>query len=683
MKLRKACDIYKLTVEHLRYAGHQAKLIILRLLNDILKNIYYLTCPQAKKGLSTAVYKGKRKPVGEANSYRRITVTPQIGSIIDRYIDPMAEKIFSKVQSQDQLGFTRGVSYLLAAVERGECQRYALDTKQTCFGVSFDGKAAFPSVDRDIQVRELYASGERGDILLYSHNTYQNTVSHMKQDGKLGRQFEEYKGSRQGHKRAAGHFKCYINPCLVATNNSNLGFWIGPICVTCICVADDTYILSSDPRHLQGIINIVGHYGKRYRVIFGADKTKVTITGSKQDMIYYKDIQLWSLGGNPLTVSEDNEHLGLIVSGLNEESKNVDKNIDSARQTLFSLLGNIFSFKCKLSQTVLLHVWSIYVNPALRSGLAALPIRPQVMSTVTSFHNKILRGILKLSPVSPIPPLHFLLGELPIEAVLHMDVLTLFWNIWANPQTKIFEILKYLLMMTDSSSLTWSTHVRLLFELYHLPDPLTLLNGQLWTKERWKMVAKSAVTKYHEVSLRKKAATNSKLDFLNVQITGLMGRPHAVLTCVLTTRDVMSSRVHIKMLAGDYPCFAYIGSDRNQGSSCRLCRALSPEYPPPDENMVHLLTRCRATTDTRTRFTPDLLNTISRNFPNNSILETSNHTHLTQLILDPTSLNLPVTMRISPDHKDLPKVLFVCRNLCYAIHRDRSRQLKTLGIKYS
>ena len=197
------------------------------------------------------------------------------------------------------------------------------------------------------------------------------------------------------------------------------------------------------------------------------------------------------------------------------------------------------------------------------------------------------------------------------------------------------------------------------------------------------MVAKSAVTKYHEVSLRKKAATNSKLDFLNVQITGLMGRPHAVLTCVLTTRDVMSSRVHIKMLAGDYPCFAYIGSDRNQGSSCRLCRALSPEYPPPDENMVHLLTRCRATTDTRTRFTPDLLNTISRNFPNNSILETSNHTHLTQLILDPTSLNLPVTMRISPDHKDLPKVLFVCRNLCYAIHRDRSRQLKTLGIKYS
>ena len=74
------------------------------------------------------------------------------------------------VQSSDQLGFTKKITYLMTAVERGECQRHALDTKQTCFGVSFDGKAAFPSVDRDILVRELYSCGERGDLLEYSNN---------------------------------------------------------------------------------------------------------------------------------------------------------------------------------------------------------------------------------------------------------------------------------------------------------------------------------------------------------------------------------------------------------------------------------------------------------------------------------------------------------------------------------
>ena len=84
----------------------------------------------------------------------------------------------------------------------------------------------------------------------------------------MGRKFREQKGS----------FKSYTNPCLTATNSSQLGYWIGPICVSCVCVPDDTYISSGDPRKLQGIIKIVGHYSKRYCVIIGPDKTKVTIT---------------------------------------------------------------------------------------------------------------------------------------------------------------------------------------------------------------------------------------------------------------------------------------------------------------------------------------------------------------------------------------------------------------------
>ena len=137
------------------------------------------------------------------------------------------------------------------------------------------------------------------------------------------------------------------------------------------------------------------------------------------------------------------------------------------------------------------------------------------------------------------------------------------------------------------------------------------------------------------------------------------------------------------MLSGDYPCFSYLGSDRNQDAHCRLCQSLSPHCTAPDENMVHVLTRCRATSDTWTKIIPDLLNTIAVYFPRNNILDCTNHQHLSQLILDPTSLNLPLSIRISPDHPDLLKVLAVCRNLCFAINKDRTRQLKNLGIKYS
>ena len=112
------------------------------------------------------------------------------------------------------------------------------------------------------------------------------------------------------------------------------------------------------------------------------------------------------------------------------------------------------------------------MNPVLRSGLAALPIRPTIMKTIIGFHHKILRGILKLSPVSPLPPLYFLLGELPMEACLHLDIFALFWSIWAIPLTKVHEITKYLLMMSDSTSITWSAHIGILIQQYSLPTHL-------------------------------------------------------------------------------------------------------------------------------------------------------------------------------------------------------------------
>ena len=65
-----------------------------------------------------------------------------------------------------------------------------------------------------------------------------------------------------------------------------------------------------------------------------------------------------------------------------------------------------------------------------------------------------LRDILKLSSTSPIPALHFLLGELPIEARVHLDIMSLFYNIWMSKDNTVFRIVQYLLKMTDNKSTT-------------------------------------------------------------------------------------------------------------------------------------------------------------------------------------------------------------------------------------
>ena len=404
-------------------------------------------------------------------------------------------------------------------------------------------------MEREIQVRELYSVGERGDFLSYSRNTYVNTECHIKQDGLLSRKISEFKGNRQGHVLASGHYKAYINPCLTALNESKLGFYIGPICVTAVSVADDTYVLSGSPGSLQAALDIVSFFGKRYRIIFNADKTKLVVTGSQIDMDYYLDINPWSLNEETISVTENNEHLGLVVSGTNEEQNNVDTNIQECRKSLFGLLGPAFSFKCLIPPTVKIHLWRTYNLPILCSGLSALPVRPVNMKTITTFHNKVMRGFLHLSKTSPIPALHFLLGELPAEARMHIDVLSLFYNIWANPETTIFKIVQYLLKMAPEKSTTWSAHLRILCIKYNLPDPLQLMNGDtVWPKSRWTTLVKTKITIYVEKQLREKALNNSKMQYLNVQISGLSGAPHSAIINIKTTQDALKLRPHIKFL---------------------------------------------------------------------------------------------------------------------------------------
>ena len=134
------------------------------------------------------------------------------------------------------------------------------------------------------------------------------------------------------------------------------------------------------------------------------------------------------------------------------------------------------------------------------------------------------------------------------------------------------------------------------------------------------------------------------------------------------------------MLAGDYLCYDFLARDRGADPQCRLCQSLSGSFnPAPTEDMVHLLTRCRGTADTRSRILPDLLNIVAKITPRNGILQGQSHQLLTQFIVDPTSLNLPRDIQIQPTQSNLSDLLASCSNFCFSVHKDRVRQLKNLG----
>ena len=102
-------------------------------------------------------------------------------------------------------------------------------------------------------------------------------------------------------------------------------------------------------------------------------------------------------------------------------------------------------------------------------------------------------------------------------------LLSLFYNVWLNPQTKLFEIAQYIMMMAGDRSTTWSFHLRLICRKYGLPDPIQLMQQAVMPKPDWKVLVQTRVTVLHEAELRRKAASNYKLQYFNVQLLGLTG----------------------------------------------------------------------------------------------------------------------------------------------------------------
>ena len=125
-------------------------------------------------------------------------------------------------------------------------------------------------------------------------------------------------------------------------------------------------------------------------------------------------------------------------------SKWVHLRIQKSQNSLFALLGPAFSFRCLLSPVVKLHLFRTFVCPVLRSGLSSLVVKNTLISPLSIFQRKTLKGVLKVSKQASSAGIHFLTGEIPIEAKIHKDVFSLFFSVWTNPDSKIYSIVKYI-----------------------------------------------------------------------------------------------------------------------------------------------------------------------------------------------------------------------------------------------
>ena len=656
----------------MRYCGVNTLQIILQLLNAIIENLNYLSSPQLNTAVATVIHKGKGKSTYTYKSYRQVRVTPLIGRLLDEFLRPVKLSMTRRTQNINQYGFTECITYMMGALQRHEVEKYCQDNKMTFFGCSLDGENAFEVVDRTIQLRELYCAGEKGEFWKSTKHSYDKSLTQIKMQHKISRTFEETAGVKQGHINSSDNYKIYINPVLNTLDTSTLGVWVGPINVSVTGVADDNYLMSSSQSGMQAQIRIAEHYGTRYRIKYGAEKTKITVVGSEIDMQYYKDTTPWTMGGEFVKVVENNEHLGQVVSGSRQEAKNIDLRIQKGRNNLFSLLGPAFAYKCMLSPQVKIHIFRTFTCPIIRSGLSSFALRTQQIEPISLFHRKVLKSILHLSKSAPTPAIHFLLGELPIEGRIHRDMFSLFYSIWCNPDTKIHQIVKYLLANSPVNSRTWAINLRHISKMYHLEDPLLLLQTKPPEKSTFKELITTKITSFHEHEMKVKANNNSLMKYMNVNLSSLRGRHHPCLKNVITSTDVKRLRPYTKFLSGDYLTSERKYQESGQGNPiCKICKK-------ENESITHIIALCLEYSDIRKRILQEYSDIciFTQNCINFDSIKTDPDI-LTQFILDPTSFNLNTRVHISDPQ--VPALFKVSRDYCYAIHEERTRRLQELN----
>ena len=669
LKLNKACDIFHLTVEHLRYAGEQTLLLLLKLINKIINNVNYLSSTELNTSLATIVHKGKQKSLYHHKSFRLVRVSPLTGRIFDEFVRPQFLQQTRPLNNPNQYGYTEGINYLLGALQRHEVEMFCVDNKRTLFTCTLDGVSAFDVVDRVIQVRELYCSaGERGDYWQATASEYKNTKTKIKYKGKLSSDLSETLGCRQGNLKSGDHYKFYVSPTLETLDSSRLGVWMGPINCPVSCVADDVLVMSDSQNKLQSLLDLAGQCGQMYKIQYGASKTKITVTGSASDQKYYEDVKPWTMDGEQVEVVEDNEHLGQIISGTRQVEKNVDDRIGKGRKSLYSLLGPAFAYKCLLSPPVKLHLYRTFIRPIILSGLASFAIRPNQIEPLAVFTRKVIKSVLQVNKTASTSGIHFLCGELPIEGWLHRNTYSLFYSLWSNPDTRIHDIVKYLLQSVCDNSRTWSQHLKNLSHMYGIDDPSQCLSRDPPSRSQFKEYIETKITSFHENELRTSAKNSSSLKYFNVSLLGLRGRPHPILCNVTHSVEVMKMRVHVKFLIGNY--FTYQMKSQQSGGSpqCRLCLSGN------EEDYIHLLVQCYSLKTIRDTFLSDL-SLLCKKTRNNIELNEFIFCDktMTQFIIDPSSFNL--INRIHMDDPCLPEAFKLCRNYCFLIDKNRRKIL--------
>ena len=424
-----------------------------------------------------------------------------------------------------------------------------LDSKKPLIVAMLDAQKAFDVVDHDSLLRRLYLDGICGSDWMLLQNMYSDLTSVVKWEGTLSDPFVIKQGVRQGGVLSNAHYKRYSNPLLIQLENKFTGAKIGCIRIPHATVADDLTLMSHSTKEMQVMVPTSGSSGGF------ANRSRFMIHPKKSCILTYWDTYLkqhdasYIMNGVEMSQVRHSTHLGIHRDSNNRA--NIAEKVSLGRRTAYSLMGAGLHCGNGLKQSVCGKLWSTYVVPRLLYGLEVLDLTGKDIKALEQYQRKSLRQIQSLPDKTHNAAVLALLGILPLERVIHKNMLNLFgrWILFEGVEKDI--AVRHLATKSEAE-VSWFNRIKQLLEMYELPLPSQLLENAP-TKIKWKKMVNKAINSVVELQWQEDISSSSTLKYINPESLKV-GRAHHVWSSVRNSvhdsrRAQLKSRLELFLLA--------------------------------------------------------------------------------------------------------------------------------------
>ena len=597
-------DFYSITASHFIHAGFQGLEHFCFLLNVLIAEINSSTLEELNTVWACILWKGHGKDRESDRSYRTISTCPLVAKALDRYIGSLYSRGWAEAQAETQFQGS-GSSHELAALLLTECVNFSIySLKKPIFLLLLDAKSAFDLIPRESIIVNAFKAGTCDQGLLYLDNRLGNRKTYCEWSKTLMGPIMDKLGVEQGGVNSDKLYKLANNDQLHIAQLSQLGISLGSHIVSSIGQADDSALVANDVFDLQNLLLLTLEYCQRNNVTLVHEKTKLLAfcpVGHEQSVDYSKIRSPINILGNFIPFSDSAEHVGVLRS-VHGNGPAILSRISAHRKAVFSLLPAGLARGHRANPEAAVRVERLYGIPVLLSGLATLVLNTTEVGVLTSHFKKHIQRLLKLHKATSEPVVWFLAGCLPLQALLHLRILSLFGMITRlhGGKSVLADHGRHIFSTAKSSSRSWFLEVQKICLQYLLPHPIFFLDNPP-SKYSFKRQIKSAVIDHWEQKLRGQTLflREASLKYFNPCYMSL-SRTHPIFTtCGSNPYENKRAAIQAQFLSGKarVESLTKYWDKSNKDGICQLCKLVEP-VPGTIEHIL-LAGGCPALAETR------------------------------------------------------------------------------------